>query len=153
MVKMTGMGPTDNSEITILTREECFNRLAEVPVGRISVSIDALPVIFPVHFALEDESVLFRTVRGTKLDTAATDAVVAFQADASDSRAGGWWSVLLQGIATPVRDGEEETQTWNPAPWHGAGRRQPKRLLRIDTDAMRGRFFRDDLHLPDPDSA
>ncbi len=147
------MGPTDDWETTILTREECFHRLAEVPVGRISVSIDALPVILPVHFALEDESVLFRTVRGTKLDTAATDAVVAFQADASDSRAGGWWSVLLQGIASPVRDGEDESHRGNLTPWPGADRRQPTRLLRIDTDAMRGRFFRDDLHLPGPDSA
>ena len=135
------MGHGDNSYMKILSREECFTRLAQVPVGRIGVSIDALPVILPVHFALEDESILFRTIRGSKLDAAAADAVVAFLADAPDPAAGGWWSVLLQGLATPAGDEVGEAQAAVLAPWHGSDGRRQARLLRIERGAIRGRFF------------
>ena len=64
--------------------------------------------LLPVHFALFGDSVLFRTVPGTKLDAATIGAVVAFQADAYDLVDGTGWSVLLQGIATAVRDEDED---------------------------------------------
>lgn len=81
--------------MTILTRPECLELLSQAPVGRIGASIDALPVILPVHFGLFEESVLFRTIPGTKLDAATLGAVVAFQADGRELRDGTYWSVLL----------------------------------------------------------
>lgn len=59
----------------------------------IGASVSALPVIFPVHFALFEESVLFRTAPGTKLDAATIGAVVAFQADAREPFGESHWSV------------------------------------------------------------
>jgi hypothetical protein len=44
--------------------------LRQVPVGRIAVIVDALPVIFPIKFAVVDGAVVFRTPPGTKAATA-----------------------------------------------------------------------------------
>src|SRR5208283_4269220 len=98
------MWANGDSDVTILTRPECLELLSQVSLGRIGASIDALPVILPVHFALFGESVLLHTIPGTKLDAATLGAVVAFQADAHEPVRGSWWSVLLQGIASAVSD-------------------------------------------------
>ena len=123
-----------------LSREQCLIRLAQTAVGRIGVSIDALPVILPIHFTMVDGSVLFRTMKGTKLDMAAGGAVVAFQVDSPDSGGGGWWSVLVQGIASPVGD-ETHAHRSSAASWNWSGAGDASRLLRIDPSAMSGRLF------------
>jgi uncharacterized protein len=135
------MERADSSLQRTLTREECFTLLAQVPVGRISVSIDALPVILPVHFAVADESILFRAVRGSPLDAATANAVVAFQADAPDPMAKGWWSVLLQGIATSTQDDEIATPWSTVSPWYGSETQRNERLLRIDARTIQGQLF------------
>ena len=104
------------------------------------MSIDALPVILPIHFAVGDDSVLIQTVRDTKLDLAAAHSVVAFQADTPEPE-GGWWSVLLQGIANPVGDDELRKWAGSLTPWPGSDARSPTRMLRIGTGAMRGWSF------------
>src|SRR5690242_15278604 len=86
----------------------CMRLLTSVPVGRIGITIDALPAVLPVNFVVHDDAVVFRTVPGTKLDAATKGAVVAFEADSYGSaheRAG--WSVLLRGIAEEVTDAEQ----------------------------------------------
>lgn len=88
----------------ILTRQQCLDLMGGVPVGRIGLSIDALPVILPVYFALFDDCVLFRTVAGTKLDAAIIGAVVAFQADGSELDDGTYWSAQFQGVAVEADD-------------------------------------------------
>lgn len=57
-----------------LTRAQCLELIATVPVGRIGVSIRALPVILPVNFVLVGENIVFRTIPGTKLDAAAANS-------------------------------------------------------------------------------
>jgi len=78
--------------------------LTTVPVGRVGVSMDALPLILPVNFVVVEDWIVFRTVPGTKLDAAVTRSVVAFQADGY-ALDGSWgWSVLAQGYAHEVTD-------------------------------------------------
>jgi len=88
----------------ILVDDECIDLLRQVPVGRIAVTVEALPVIFPVNFAVVDGAVVFRTQPGTKLAAATASAVVAFEVDSyeADGRTG--WSVVVQGMATEVTD-------------------------------------------------
>jgi nitroimidazol reductase NimA-like FMN-containing flavoprotein (pyridoxamine 5'-phosphate oxidase superfamily) len=88
----------------ILSVEECTNLLRQVPVGRIAVTVDALPAIFPVNFDVVDGAVVFRTPPGTKLASATASAVVAFEVDSyeADGRTG--WSVMVQGMAGEVTD-------------------------------------------------
>jgi nitroimidazol reductase NimA-like FMN-containing flavoprotein (pyridoxamine 5'-phosphate oxidase superfamily) len=88
-----------------LPRDECLRLLGSVSVGRVGVTIDALPAVLPVNFVVSDASVVFRTVPGTKLDAATRGAVVAFEADAygtSEDPRG--WSVLVRGVASELTD-------------------------------------------------
>ena len=131
-----------DSEVTVLDRADCLALLSRVSVGRIGASIEALPVILPVHFALFEESVLFRTIPGTRLDAASIGAVIAFQADAYEPREGSGWSVLLQGIPTPVDTGPGDVMARSVpiTPWvHGP---RDQRLVRLEATTISGRRFR-----------
>ena len=57
-----------------LDRSECLALLASTSLGRIGTSIEAMPVVLPVAFALYDGSIVFRTMPGTKLHDATRDA-------------------------------------------------------------------------------
>ena len=87
-----------------LSIEECIDCLGQVPVGRVAITVGALPVILPVNFALVDDSIYFRTVPGTKLAAATSSAVVAFEIDSYESDGQTGWSVLVQGMANIVTD-------------------------------------------------
>ena len=89
----------------ILSFEECVDCLGQVPVGRIAITVEALPVILPVNFAFADDSIYFRTVPGTKLAAATSRVVVAFEVDSYESDGQAGWSVLVQGMARIVTDG------------------------------------------------
>ena len=56
--------------LEVLNDDECLTLVASVAVGRVAVSIAALPTVFPVNFALYDHRIVFRTGPGTKLDAA-----------------------------------------------------------------------------------
>jgi uncharacterized protein len=88
----------------ILSDEACIDLLRAVPVGRVAVTIDALPAIFPINFAVVEGAVVFRTLPGTKLAGATAGTVVAFEADSfeADGRTG--WSVMVQGKTGEVTD-------------------------------------------------
>ena len=82
-----------------LSRDECLSLLGQSRLGRVGVSIDALPAIFPVFLTVADGAVVFRTVPGTKLKAAADGAIVAIEADDYDDTTGQGWSVLVRGVA------------------------------------------------------
>jgi hypothetical protein len=131
----------DPGHIIVLTRQECLQLLAQVDVGRVGVSMDALPVILPVHFAVNDEWVVFRSTLGPRLDTATLGAVVAFQADGYDPSRTSGWSVMLQGVAAAASDGVRHSPLgpgW-AHPWLSPER--DHRLIQLATDNLRGWRF------------
>lgn len=95
---VTGM-EIDRSGMEVLSREASLRLLREVPIGRVVVSERALPVAFPVNFAMLDGDIVFRTSTGSKLGAAVHREVLAFQADRIDADRGTGWSVLVQGWA------------------------------------------------------
>jgi hypothetical protein len=84
--------------------QECLRLLATVPVGRIGVSIGALPAVLPVNFALVGADPVILTASGTKLDAATRHAVVAFEADSYAPDGSSGWSVLVQRTCSEVAD-------------------------------------------------
>ena len=74
---------TDNG-LELLTPDQCQDLLARSGVGRVGVTVAALPAIFPVNYALLGDDIVFLTGEGTKLRAAADRAVVAFQVDGFD---------------------------------------------------------------------
>ena len=87
-----------------LSRHESLSLLGGAPLGRVEVSIDALPVVLPVLIVMVDDRIVFRTVPGTKLTAATQGAIVAVEADDLDERTGQGWTVLVRGIALEVTD-------------------------------------------------
>lgn len=90
--------------LELLPEDEARALLASAEVGRVGVTIGALPAIFPVNFRVIDDAIVFRTSPGSKLSAALEGAVVAFEADhyATEDRTG--WSVLAVGRAEVVHD-------------------------------------------------
>lgn len=96
--------------LELLNEEQCLALLETGQVGRVGVSVGALPAIFTVNFALNDRDIVFKTAEGTKLAAAASHAVVAFQCDRFDPEQRTGWSVLVVGRAIPVEDPDEIAQ-------------------------------------------
>ena len=95
---------TEEEGLEVLVAEECLELLAATHLGRIAVTIGAVPAIFPVHYRLMDGQVVFRTGDGTNLHSATANSVVAFEVDAVEPSWSGGWSVVVVGIAREMYD-------------------------------------------------
>ena len=93
--------------LELLTEDQCRQLLAGGQVGRVGVTMGALPAIFPVNYLVVDGAIVFRTTPGTKLSAAMEGAVVAFEVDDYQLTDRSGWSVLAVGRAEVVA---------NPAP-------------------------------------
>jgi nitroimidazol reductase NimA-like FMN-containing flavoprotein (pyridoxamine 5'-phosphate oxidase superfamily) len=128
----------DRNGLEVLPREECLRLLGTAVLGRVAVSTAALPTILPVNFHLDGDRILVRTGRGTKLDAATRNAVVAFEVDEIDAGARAGWSVVVTGVARELTDPGEladarrhPLERWAPGEDH--------RVIAISTDVMSGR--------------
>jgi uncharacterized protein len=128
----------DRNGLEVLESDQCLRLLAQAPLGRVGLTSGALPVILPVNFLLHEDHILVRTGRGTKLDAATRNAVVAFEADHIDSFNHTGWSVVVVGIA---RDADPSalgaSAPHPPARWAPAG--GDERLISISIDFISGR--------------
>ena len=93
--------------------------LANEHLGRVAVTDDCGPVVFPVNFTLDRHTVVFRTEAGTKLHAASRGSRVCFEADGTDTAARTGWSVIVRGEITEVTDRAEvarlgELRVWGP---------------------------------------
>lgn len=128
----------DSDTLEVIGREECLALIAGVPVGRIIFTDRALPAVMPVAFAVRDDSVIIRTGSGSKLAMAASNAVVAFEADqiARDLQAG--WSVTVVGRCSEATDPADiaalPLRSWTPG--------RPDHYIRIVAELVSGRRLR-----------
>ncbi|MCZ7525103.1 MAG: pyridoxamine 5'-phosphate oxidase family protein [Acidimicrobiia bacterium] len=97
----------EQAGLEVLSEEECARLLATSHVGRVAVTMGALPAVVPVNYALLDGDVVFRTGKGTRLATATTGTVVAFEVDRVDAEERSGWSVLVVGMADQITDPDE----------------------------------------------
>lgn len=88
----------DRNGLVVLRREECLDLLGSSTLGRVAVTVGALPTILPVNFRLVDDQVVFRTGVGSKLDAATRGEVVAFEVDGIDPVEHTGWSVVVTGV-------------------------------------------------------
>ncbi|MFF4794643.1 pyridoxamine 5'-phosphate oxidase family protein [Streptomyces sp. NPDC001276] len=108
---------SDNDGFRSMDRQECLRLMAEVPVGRVVYTRQALPAVLPVNFAVAaDASVLLRTSAGSDLVRAVDGVVVAFEADAFDAESRSGWSVVVTGRATVVTDPVEHERLMRTGP-------------------------------------
>lgn len=134
--------PGDRWEV--LGRDECLALLGTRTIGRLGVSIEALPAILPVRFAMLGDRIVVRTVPGTKLDAAVTQSVVAFEVDDHDVDGSWGWSVLVRGRGSEITGPtERERAEALPLRVWAIKDRIADRFLAIDTALVTGRRFRD----------
>jgi nitroimidazol reductase NimA-like FMN-containing flavoprotein (pyridoxamine 5'-phosphate oxidase superfamily) len=129
---------SDRNGLEVLGREECLQLLSGAMLGRIGVSIGALPVILPVNFRLIGDRIVFRTGTGTKLDAATRRAVVAFEVDEMEPLSHSGWSVVVTGRTREVTDPAalEELARANIPRWAHSER---ERVVEIETSMVSGR--------------
>lgn len=125
-----------------LSLEDCIALLAEGTIGRLAGIVNGRPFIFPVNYALDGDTVVFRTSPGTKL-AGAGFGPVAFEIDGVDEAERTGWSVVVQGIGTEITDALDhrsealrqlELQPWVPG--------ETSHWVAIQTESVTGRRLR-----------
>ncbi|TJZ59380.1 DNA-binding protein [Streptomyces piniterrae] len=113
-------------ELLELSTAECRERLSSHGVGRVAVTVEGAPAVFPVNYTVVGDLVGYRTAPGSG-PAAAAGHEAALEVDHIDSAFSQGWSVLVIGPAHVVTDLDEsrtlEEHAYT-APWVGGGRQQ-----------------------------
>ena len=81
----------------LIPADRCWELLATVSVGRLALSVRALPVILPVQYYLDGRRLAVCLGHHQLPDRALNDVIIAFAADAIDPVTRSGWSVQVQG--------------------------------------------------------
>ena len=93
-----------------LTVAQCFELLAQHNLGRLAFlgKVGVMPLIIPVNYVVDEDTLVFRSDPGSKLTAAILGAPVAFEVDGGyDEKHQTGWSVVVQGHAEEVTDPAE----------------------------------------------
>jgi nitroimidazol reductase NimA-like FMN-containing flavoprotein (pyridoxamine 5'-phosphate oxidase superfamily) len=88
--------------LELLSEQQCRELLSGGEVGRVGITVGALPAIFPVNYRVVDDAIVFWTAPGSKMSAATAGAVVAFEVDDYQLADRSGWSVLVVGQAEVV---------------------------------------------------
>jgi hypothetical protein len=124
----------------VLPRAECVVGLQSQRIGRIAISVDALPVVLPVYFVYDGAAIVFRTHAGSVLDRNCRNTVVAFEADSHDPGRRTGWSVLAVGVANVVGHGVTPRDSTVQLDRMGAPAGEV--VIRIEPGSISGRALR-----------
>jgi hypothetical protein len=80
-----------------LFERDCWELLATVSVGRLALSVRALPVILPVQYYLDGRRLAVCLGHHGLPERALDETVIAFAADSIDPVTRSGWSVQVQG--------------------------------------------------------
>ena len=97
-----------DSPVTILDTDKAWDLLAGQRLGRLGVQTGTGVDIFPINYAVDGESLVFRTADGTKLSGVTAHSEVTFEIDSWTEDVG--YSVIARGRAFPITVPEEIAQ-------------------------------------------
>lgn len=125
-----------------LGARECADLLRTSRVGRVILTDRALPVAMPVNYAVDGESIVFRTGSSGALNAAAAGAVVAFEVDDLDPVRRVGWSVLVTGVMRAITGVSDllRAEQLRLDSWGSAG--PDSRFVRIPFAMLTGRRLR-----------
>jgi nitroimidazol reductase NimA-like FMN-containing flavoprotein (pyridoxamine 5'-phosphate oxidase superfamily) len=142
------MNNKDESTFGVMSPSECHQLLGAGTIGRIGVVVDGYPLIIPLNYAMDGETVVVRTEPGTVV-ARADQTRVSFQIDGFDPADRSGWSVLMRGRAQAltVEDRDElieRTRATGVTPWAPGDR---SLWIRIEPADLSGRRIKpgDDL--------
>jgi len=121
-----------------LSESHSWDLLRLSSFGRLAVSVDNRPQIFPVDFHCAGESILFRTAEGSKLRDLLLNDSVAFETDHRGRDES--WSVVVDGVAT-VLTADDDIAEADRAPFPPWVPTAPYVFVRITPTSIRARRF------------
>jgi len=125
--------------VGVLAEDECWALLRTTSVGRLAVVVDDHPDIFPLNYAVDHGTVVFRSGPGTKVSAALSDAPVALEADGYDVDTAEAWSVVIKGRAEEITRGSDLIDTIDLPlfPWQSGDKGRFIRIVPTTTDGRR----------------
>lgn len=98
-----------------LSEWECWDLLATASVGRLALSVRALPVILPVQYYLNGRRLAVGLGHHGLPERALDETIIAFAADSIDPVTKSGWSVQVQGRSVIPRGLRIDTDCGWPA--------------------------------------
>jgi uncharacterized protein len=128
----------DKFASAVIGFEECVRLLSSAQIGRAVFTERALPAVQPVNYVVRDNTIIMAVVAGSRLSTAASDAVLGFEVDEIDPELHTGWSVTVVGRSELVRDPAEVSalSSLPLIPW-ALGRRT--QFIRLALELVHGR--------------
>src|SRR5687768_7361278 len=93
----------DSASLHEIDTDECRKLLDQNSIGRLVIATDKYPLIYPVKYEVDGDTIVLRTGRGPVLE-AAEHANVAFEIDGLDLEDQNAWSVVVNGLAEESSD-------------------------------------------------
>jgi nitroimidazol reductase NimA-like FMN-containing flavoprotein (pyridoxamine 5'-phosphate oxidase superfamily) len=105
------------SHLREIDHAECLVLLAGHQVGRVAYCDDRGPVVLPVNYALDHDTILIQTAPHSVLAQHLQGAPASFQIDDFDDFNQSGWSVLVRGEASYVEPGDLPDDSDRPHAW------------------------------------
>ena len=132
----------NSDPVRVLSDEECWELLSTHELGRLGFHLLEQVHVVPVNYAVDEETLLFRTAEGSKLLGVVMHGDVVFEIDDHDEHDA--WSVVVRGVAQLLDEASAHRADNLPLrPWVD----NPKyNVVEIVPTEITGRAFR--LHRP-----
>ncbi|WP_081684290.1 pyridoxamine 5'-phosphate oxidase family protein [Granulicoccus phenolivorans] len=132
------------SQDSVLSEDECWELLKAQEFGRLAYILSDRIQMVPVNYAVNGQTLVFRTARGSKLAGVMSNAAVVFEVDAIDDGAEVGRSVVLHGVADVLpAEAEPMIEQLGLRPWLDTVK---PTLVLITPDELTGRRY--DLSRP-----
>lgn len=125
------------SHIHEIDRVECLELLASHHVGRVAYCDELGPVVLPVNYALDEETVLIRVSPHSTLATHLRSGPATFQIDDFEDYNQSGWSVLVRGDAAYVDAQDLPSGDHRPVVWAEGQRTLHVRITPHDISGRR----------------
>lgn len=127
---MTQSNARSDARVDTLDEDACRRLISPGGIGRIAYKGRYGLAVIPVNYALDGDTVVFRTTAGSALDEdlrtgiADADYLVAFEIDHIDEARHEGWSVLIQGTAHHLESEAERAAVahLDVRPWPGGSK-------------------------------
>ena len=125
------------SHLREIDKAECIELLASHRVGRVAYCDELGPVVLPVNYALDEETVLIQISPHSTLASHLRTGRATFEIDDFDDFNQSGWSVLVRGDATYVDSGDLPADGSRPAAWAEGQRTLHVRITPHDISGRR----------------
>lgn len=121
-----------------LDDEECWRFLRHHSIGRVAVVHLQMPVIFPVNYAVDGHTIVFRSGPGTKLAMAANGRNAVFEVDDAFDVLETGTSVMVHGVLEEITSPADKERA-EALPLHCWAPGNRDHLIRVRSAYVTGR--------------